>query len=114
MDCCICYDIINDQEKEILNCNHIFHEKCIEKWFQRGHQCPLCRKSKFDISLKGYEIHYWKKSNEIIHQIKQCSNPLFKFCPHKDNIKHELSGTSVTTVNFAWFNQDPEEGEHYL
>lgn len=26
-----------------LNCNHIFHKKCIDKWFKNNSNCPNCR-----------------------------------------------------------------------
>ena len=93
MDCCICYDIITDQEG-ILSCDHIFHKECIEKWFKRSHQCPLCRKSKFDIPFEDYEKNYWKKSNEMIQKMKKCDQSLFKI-----NSPYQ---------KFYWFNIDPE------
>lgn len=78
-NCPICLDTIKDKDKYKTNCHHLFHEKCIERWFRRSHQCPLCRKSKLNMSVKEYEDHYWKKSNEMTIKIKQCSDPLFKF-----------------------------------
>lgn len=26
-----------------LKCNHIFHKKCIDKWFKKHKKCPICR-----------------------------------------------------------------------
>jgi len=93
MSCSICLDIIKNEGQK-LNCNHIFHKECIEKWFERGHQCPLCRKSKFDISLEEYEKHYCEKSNEMIHKMTHCDQSLFKIIsPYQ---------------KFYWFNIDPE------
>lgn len=43
-DCMICME--NIKENDIckkLNCNHIFHSKCINSWLQRSLECPLCR-----------------------------------------------------------------------
>ena len=78
MDCPICFDTIEATNRHETNCHHIFHEKCIERWFAKGHQCPMCRKSKFDMSLKEYEIHFSKQSNKITSEIEQCKDPLFK------------------------------------
>jgi len=79
MDCPICLDQIEHEDKFQTYCCHVFHKECIEKWFNRSHKCPLCRKSKFNISMKDYENNYLQKSNEMTQKIKQCSNPLFKF-----------------------------------
>ena len=32
--------------KRMLSCNHIFHKKCVDKWFKNGsngNTCPVCR-----------------------------------------------------------------------
>ncbi len=46
-ECPICLSKyrITDKIKE-LPCRHIFHKKCLKKWFERSDNCPLC---KFDI-----------------------------------------------------------------
>ena len=44
--CSICLENFINKEKVIkLDCNHIFHTKCIHKWFKNKEQkiCPLCR-----------------------------------------------------------------------
>ena len=43
--CPICLDEYNDKETiSKLNCNHIFHKKCIKEWFHNNNNCPNCRK----------------------------------------------------------------------
>jgi len=49
-DCCsICHDNykINEFKRELNLCGHIFHKKCIDKWFFKNEhlECPLCRQS---------------------------------------------------------------------
>jgi hypothetical protein len=39
--CAICFEQGDFQ----LTCGHIFHKRCIKKWKQRQHSCPLCRAS---------------------------------------------------------------------
>ena len=41
MECCICLDLIIDDNEHILQCGHIFCHTCMEKWKTN---CPLCRK----------------------------------------------------------------------
>ena len=77
MDCAICLLEITDN-KNILNCNHVFHEDCIEKWYKISHHCPLCRNSKFDITLKEYEKHYWGQDKKIQSMIKENNKNIFK------------------------------------
>jgi len=46
-ECCICLDEYKKKSKvSRLECCHIFHKKCIEKWLLEKPICPLC---KFDI-----------------------------------------------------------------
>ena len=39
----------SSNEKILLPCNHIFHQKCISQWFLKEKSCPLC--------LSGFEIN---------------------------------------------------------
>lgn len=46
-ECSICYEnIIFNEQKRMLTCSHIFHERCINEWFSEPisqAKCPLCR-----------------------------------------------------------------------
>lgn len=43
LECSICYDDIKRQDMTILDCGHIFHEKCIVQCRAKGHSvCPFC------------------------------------------------------------------------
>jgi len=42
--CSICLEILNiGDEVNKLNCNHIYHKKCLDKWICNNN-CPLCRR----------------------------------------------------------------------
>lgn len=52
--CSICLENfkINEGYRK-LNCNHVFHKKCIDKWFLSGHrECPMCREDAWSKSEK--------------------------------------------------------------
>lgn len=61
--CSICRSTLSDVELSIhetvrrIPCGHLFHEKCIYKWFERSQDCPLCR--------KNILIEQGKKAKEI-------------------------------------------------
>jgi len=78
MDCPICLDKIKEEDKKTIKCSHVYHKECIDKWFERAHQCPLCRDSKFNISFKEYENHYWEQSKRIEQLIQNEKNIIFR------------------------------------
>lgn len=42
--CTVCYNTIDDKDKCITNCNHIYCNGCLNEWFDRGNvECPMCR-----------------------------------------------------------------------
>lgn len=50
-ECVICSDIYQKDEgiRELPTCNHVFHKKCIDRWFKEGSVfCPICRNNPFD------------------------------------------------------------------
>lgn len=50
--CSICYEYIRSFEIiRTLSCGHQFHQKCVDKWFERKDTCPLCRNCLLDTDL---------------------------------------------------------------
>tara|TARA_B100000161_G_C33454987_1_gene370817 strand:+ start:195 stop:425 length:231 start_codon:yes stop_codon:yes gene_type:complete len=44
-ECIICLEnMIKGERVKILRCGHIYHYKCIDEWFKRKRECPLCCK----------------------------------------------------------------------
>jgi len=43
-ECIICFDEKIKLCRE-LNCNHIFCAECIDKWFLKSNNCPICKKN---------------------------------------------------------------------
>ena len=44
--CSICLDEFKEGDKiKKLNCNHIYHEKCLLPWLNNNDCCPMCRQN---------------------------------------------------------------------
>ncbi|CEF87315.1 hypothetical protein FGSG_14008 [Fusarium graminearum PH-1] len=45
--CAICLEVFeNSDTVRRLNCEHVYHQNCIDRWFQgRNFTCPLCKSS---------------------------------------------------------------------
>lgn len=68
MSCSICFNQIDKEQK--LDCGHVFHESCIEKWINTNPSCPICRcHIRFSVDkfvklineinkLTGYKVNY--------------------------------------------------------
>lgn len=48
--CAVCLSQLNmeDEVRELMNCYHVFHRECIDRWLEHEHEnhnptCPLCR-----------------------------------------------------------------------
>jgi hypothetical protein len=57
--CSICQDDFDDNNIVIsLDCNHLFHEKCISEWGKYKPECPNCKTSiKIKEKEKEYEVN---------------------------------------------------------
>ena len=74
MECSICLEIINDNDKKILSCNHSFHANCYLKCVKTNNynsfiKCPLCREINVDTSLPFSDS---RMTLELLHERKRC------------------------------------------
>ncbi|XP_053693580.1 uncharacterized protein LOC128741650 [Sabethes cyaneus] len=48
--CAICRACIKYNKRKTLECQHCFHEKCINQWLVLKQTCPICRMLKVNVS----------------------------------------------------------------
>ena len=42
-ECIICFNKFGPKDLiKLLYCKHIFHKKCLDKWFKKKAVCPIC------------------------------------------------------------------------
>jgi hypothetical protein len=60
--CAICQDSITSNQncRQIVQCEHWFHQDCIDPWFQQNVRCPVCR---FDIRDHGRQTPHRRSRN---------------------------------------------------
>ena len=55
-NCSICTDnYISLVPSQIKSCGHIFHQACIDQWFQYNLSCPICRRQLGGSSINLYQ-----------------------------------------------------------
>jgi Ring finger domain len=42
-ECTICLLDYKEETKTETECNHFFHQECLDRWLQTNYTCPLCR-----------------------------------------------------------------------
>lgn len=57
-ECSICMCGVSRRKCRMLGCKHMFHKRCIRKWFGKGSlTCPMCRTICLDhLSINGTSI----------------------------------------------------------
>ena len=66
-NCSICLQIMDESEKCVTNCRHIFCRDCLHGWFDRNKiSCPVCRGDIKDYNNNNTMNHIVKIINEQI------------------------------------------------
>jgi len=55
-ECSICLDKNEEPYCKIKSCSHIFHKKCLNKWYSTTNNCPYCRSPIVIKEKPPYEI----------------------------------------------------------
>lgn len=73
--CAVCLeDISKRSEARRLKCKHVFHTRCIMKWFETSIECPQCRMEQDDdpiiVFKKAVEDNMREKYREAIRSLE--------------------------------------------
>ncbi|KAF7639769.1 hypothetical protein Mgra_00000690 [Meloidogyne graminicola] len=56
-NCTVCYEEMTYEDVYNLNCNHLYHKKCITKWINGGSEtCPQCNNHNTLDDIKNYNV----------------------------------------------------------
>ena len=86
-ECCICLEVMNEDQKLVLDCGHVYHEECINQLRKIGVQqvCPLCRAKLPDSPEKMFSDGY-----SIYYQLNKFSNDIQEWSPKNKKEKFEV------------------------
>lgn len=45
--CSICFDRLTKGSALMTKCDHVFHYRCIRRWLNQNHNCPMCKQDVF-------------------------------------------------------------------
>lgn len=68
-------DFVLSEEVRKLNCDHIYHEKCIVPWLELHGTCPVCRKSQEADGGGGGAADHPQVANSEIRDSSHSSTP---------------------------------------
>ena len=84
-ECSVCLDDVKPRQLKRLECGHVFHLRCVKRWFGRGAlTCPMCRSpclKEADVSRLSSRLGYLLQLNAApvgvhfgVHIMKLLSN----------------------------------------
>jgi len=76
-DCAICLESTvgaKDNELVVLPCGHVFHQSCIDNWFNRSQKCPTCRKEITQTAIaEAISLLDAREAHKVYPQLGQCA-----------------------------------------
>lgn len=107
--CVICLNNINisDKENYKLECNHIYHTKCIMNWFRTASssgRCPMCNDNNTDNNLQYLS---WYNRDFVLDRFKVIKNTNKK--NHSEKLKKELNKVKILEDELKTFNFERRE-----
>ena len=111
-ECPICYTPIAEGGRFVTPCNHVFHDECIQQWFDSSPdtQCPLCRqriRSNPELDLSCRDLTSFRFSDYPMNGVRTVflsGNPLTEFSwegAPQGLQELFLNGTTLTHFEFT-------------
>jgi hypothetical protein len=80
-NCAICLEDIQDSKDKILSCGHIYHDECINSWFEtKADTCPICRA----VQDQTPDIFYKYKTSNNCLKVCLYLELIYRFFIHED------------------------------
>jgi len=102
-ECTICLLDYKEETKTETECNHIFHQECLDRWLQNNTSCPLCRTELYNSSRLGFRIEMTPLDELFIDRTIQPSGSIGIT---RVGSPFELN---VTYADEVWISQQEEE-----
>ena len=103
--CSICLDIFKKKKNRFIleECHHVFHTKCIIKWFRSGKKsCPLCRKEPTEeeepVNISASQVLDGINENLLRlsrHLLTTSNTPVFVQNLIQDSLEYQLTFPNI-------------------
>ena len=109
MECPICMNTINNEQKCLTNCSHNFCYDCLSRWLSINNKCPNCRKDIETFKYKDeinriFTIHNIEDIENINNNITELRGMLSNVNYHNNRIKKLLICLkSMTGLSILFF-----------
>ncbi|CAA3014986.1 RING-H2 finger ATL29-like [Olea europaea subsp. europaea] len=98
LECAVCLDEFSDNDvlRLVILCSHVFHQECIDLWFESHKTCPVCRRnldSPTQSPMKSPLSIYSNSVNDIEHENEQVDS--FHITIEEDKGDRTLDSTAA-------------------
>lgn len=109
--CVICYDKLdcpNKQKYTLPECQHSFHQGCINAWFRQGNQkCPLCNDIGTGNSENNRSYRRWEDKFVVLRRLSKRKNAPQFLVKTFEKIKKKEVGLKEFKKDFKeWKNKE--------
>lgn len=110
--CVICQEDLQEGERVrvIQKCQHMFHRHCIDEWFERKEECPMCRAPLVDVPVVG--ISHFSHVQILINALNNIENILIN--GGTGSIAAIDISTTGTTGPLAQPTDEPHSVDRYI
>lgn len=105
--CAICFDFLLDQHENcVVPCGHVFHQKCLSKWFISKRNCPNCQKEVAPNMTVRIFINFHNDQLLNVSKIEKCDQECKDIKAKNRELKTKVSVKSMVLSHepsIHWF-----------